>query len=339
MDPIIRTPALASEPRQLRRVTPVRPAAPLTAPASAPQTPGQTAAQVAQARAQAPVPAQPQMPAGAAKAQPAAMPAVGATQSTPAQPPASAVLAATASAAGLPPPAPQFAPLPASGLLAQPPAQETPEQAQLAAEKKQAHDAALQALASQREQLRLAQQKVNDEAAQTLAAAEQRGFQQGQEKGEAEARAQLAAQLERLGAIGQQLTQARRKVLDEAEDTLVDIAYTALCRIVGQTMASRDGLVGMVNHLLSEAREAPAFTARLHPQDAELLLSDDTDAAQLDPRLSVRADSAVKLGGCLLDSPQGTLDARLDWQLQQLAAALIQARAARPARDSQDVGI
>jgi flagellar assembly protein FliH len=187
------------------------------------------------------------------------------------------------------------------------------------------HEAALQEKDAEIARLREAAQQATLELTDAFADAEMRGMEAGAEKGERLALEQLQAQVERVKTLLFQIGQARRKVMDDAEDALVEIAFAAVCKIMGEQGASREAVLSAVRATCAATRERDDLVVRLHPEDAALLRAED-DA---EPGLRISADPSVTLGGCIVDSANGSLDARFDTQLDLLAAALKAARAQR----------
>lgn len=179
------------------------------------------------------------------------------------------------------------------------------------------------ALADQAAQLAAARRQLADEADEVKAQATLRGHAAGLEQGERAAEDAVAAQVARVSALAQALAQAKRALLEENQDMLVEIAFTATCRMLGRHAATRAGIESMVLTLIENERDLETLSVRLHPRDAGLL---GAVGARLDPRIRIEADAGVELGGCLVDSARGTLDARLERQLQYLRAALTAVR-------------
>ncbi|HZV66977.1 MAG TPA: FliH/SctL family protein [Telluria sp.] len=174
----------------------------------------------------------------------------------------------------------------------------------------------------------LAQQRqaARDELAAALADAERRGFAVGEQKGETAAREDLQYQVDRVKTLANQLVHARAKVLEDAEDGMVEIAFAAVCRLLGDEGSTREAMLRMVRHAAAGVREREQLTIRLHPADVLLL---ELGAHGPEAELSLRADADVALGGCIVDSSSGALDARLETQLAQLAESLLAVRAQR----------
>lgn len=188
-------------------------------------------------------------------------------------------------------------------------------------------------LEAQRKADQLKAQKLEDDAARkeaeaqagqaAFAEAERRGYASGAAKGAAEAAEALREQVERVAAIAAALSQSKVKVLEDAHDMVVEIAFAAVCRMLGQHAARRDVVAAMVEELTAAARSAGPLCVRLHAHDLALLQGGDV---LLDARVSLQADASVKIGGCMLDSSSGTLDARLETQLARLRDVMLQVR-------------
>ncbi|HYD78319.1 MAG TPA: FliH/SctL family protein [Paucimonas sp.] len=162
--------------------------------------------------------------------------------------------------------------------------------------------------------------------------AEQRGYAEGLAKAEESAREAISEQIGRFVSIAAQLADAKTSVLEGAEDMLVEIVYAAVCRMVGAGLASRNGAAGMVKHVLAGLQRRDSLIIRLHPHDVTLMQTalGDRDALPVLPADTVlRADPDIELGGCIVESAAGTLDARLEMQLQRLREALLEARRLR----------
>lgn len=188
----------------------------------------------------------------------------------------------------------------------------------------EAEFAALRLKAAQ--ELASARAEAEQELASAHADAERRGYAAGEEKGERAATELMQAQIDRFKSLASQLNLSKLKVLDDAEDAVVEIAFAAICRVLGGHAASRDTVLGIVREAAAAVRDREQVLVRLHHEDLSLL-SDYGDVPELDVRLV--ADQTVRLGGCIVDSSTGSLDARIETQVARLGEALRAARAAR----------
>ena len=159
--------------------------------------------------------------------------------------------------------------------------------------------------------------------------AEQQGFQAGLERAETTAREAVAAQAQRLATAAAQLQQHMTAATEAAEDLIVETVFAATCRILGEAAASPQAVRRLVLHVLRQVRERSALRVKLHPDDLALLREKASEPALASGGVVFEGDAALVAGGCVVDTGAGTLDARLDRQLERLRDVLLEARRAR----------
>jgi flagellar assembly protein FliH len=193
---------------------------------------------------------------------------------------------------------------------------------------------------------------------QGLAAASQEalqaGFEEGRQRGLAEGRAQAAeeaqrhlqalqqeaaSRLQRIDALqaawAQQLREQLAQRLVAAEDDMVALCHEVVCRLFGTAaldprMAAQSVRASVATWLEATGAEAAQLTVRVHPDDLAMLQADGELAAWLE-RQGLRGvhwqpDAEVAWGGCVLRSPQGLLDARLETQFAAVHALMRERR-------------
>lgn len=153
-------------------------------------------------------------------------------------------------------------------------------------------------------------------------------YREGLAQGQQEGRREWEEQVGRLGALIDGLQELRAEILDQAEDKIVELVFEALSRILGSALTHRDGVAAVVRQALATVREQDrVVTIRLAPADFELLGGTDESAPKaFRPGTAIVADPRVHVGGCLLDTPQGSIDGRLEIQLERLKNAILEAR-------------
>jgi flagellar assembly protein FliH len=149
------------------------------------------------------------------------------------------------------------------------------------------------------------------------------GYRDGFAAGNAEGRAALDAQAEDLRAAASAVREAVRQAVAGQEDALVEMAFTAVCRVLGEAAVTQEGVRGAVRQAMREVQSRERLVLRVPPHAYRCLTEDVTfqeSGAEILP------DERVGPAGCLIETAGGTLDARLEVQLQQLAVALAAAR-------------
>jgi flagellar assembly protein FliH len=183
-----------------------------------------------------------------------------------------------------------------------------------------------QEFAQQSAQDLLVRQQQEAELIQVRVAAERLGYATGLAEGERAAHHLITEEVARFAAITGQLHQARLDIVNGAEDIMVDIVYSALCRLIGESVGQRSAVIGMLKQVLSQFREHEPLIVRLHPQDMALVQQVLPELGINTEQTQMRADTTLNMGGCMVESTVGTLDARLDTQLSRLREALLLAR-------------
>ena len=138
----------------------------------------------------------------------------------------------------------------------------------------------------------------------------------------AEAVLPLQAQHERLQKIAQGAQESMATLLAAAEDDMVALCYETLCRLIGASAVGPEAVRAQLARLAA-LHGGTDLVLHVHPQDAELLERGPAGA------FTWVADIEVGLGGCILKSSRGALDARLETMLSACKATLLEARARR----------
>lgn len=200
-------------------------------------------------------------------------------------------------------------------------------------------------------------------------AIQRRAFEQGQEEGrqrgladgqvagrqlvEREAHAAQEAVAARIAQLDRLLTSLPAELvrrLEVVEDDMVALCHAAVCRILGEELVTPEGVVHQVRQAIRETgasalgRVHGQIAIHVHPRDLATLEADAALAAWLRQHASAGAvhwvaDERVKLGGCLVRSAEGSLDARLETQLAALHRLFVEKQGdeSTPApRHSQD---
>jgi flagellar biosynthesis/type III secretory pathway protein FliH len=158
-----------------------------------------------------------------------------------------------------------------------------------------------------------------------VAKAEAQGYADGAKRGEAEGRAVLEREASRLRGVIDDLQHARQSMLEGAEDMLVEIVFAAVARLVGHPAGGREAALHAIQASARALGADDALTVLVHPADLDFLKE---QAGTMD-NVVLRASPVVELGGCMIDGAGGTLDARLETQLERLRQTLVDARALR----------
>ncbi|MFZ6765882.1 FliH/SctL family protein [Undibacterium sp. Di26W] len=174
----------------------------------------------------------------------------------------------------------------------------------------------------------LAQIKDEAEAARELG--RQRGLREGRQAGLEEAKSEFAAEFSRIKSMTEKLPMAIETGIKGIEDLAVAVVFESVCKILGDTVVSQDGVKAIVRQVAQRVSIREKLVIRLNPSDFKILESggilESTLPAPTLEQISWIADSDIALGGCILETAVGDLDARLETQLENLRMTLLSAR-------------
>lgn len=159
--------------------------------------------------------------------------------------------------------------------------------------------------------------------------AEQEGYQQGLSRGKAESERTREAQKQRFDELLAAIEAERNRYLNRLEDGVPEVVMEAMARLLGRALASPAGTIASIREIIqTHCASQSSLVVRIAPSDFAFLGEAGVAAigAGLRSSIQVESDERVQLGGCLIETPAGNLDARLEVQLERLKQAILDAR-------------
>ena len=160
------------------------------------------------------------------------------------------------------------------------------------------------------------------------------GRAEGQRDGLVLARGELADQM---GLLQQALAASkaiRDRLLWAAEGEMIELVLTATRTVVGEYARLDPALaVETVERALERAGSQNVVAIRIHPDRHDVVEAHLTELHGAPPPFEVRADGTIGIGGCVIDTAAGQVDARLDIQLDEVARLL---REVLPVQDDHE---
>jgi flagellar assembly protein FliH len=165
------------------------------------------------------------------------------------------------------------------------------------------------------------------EAAEAATAIRHEAYADGRELGHRDgvaiARAELADELALLQrALGESKV-IRDRLLWAAEHEIIELVLAAARTVVGEHARLDPALtVDVVERALQRAGSQNVVSIRVHPDRRESVAARIAELRSTPVEFEVRGDGSVEVGGCVIDTRAGQIDARLDVQLDEVARAL-----------------
>ena len=165
--------------------------------------------------------------------------------------------------------------------------------------------------------------QAEENAAMIEAAARDRGMQEAQAQIAAETAAQLDEMREQMTATINQIAGLQNEIAARAEVDLVDFALEIARKIVGREVTiDREIAVALVKVSLRKLHDRSIAEVHLHPEDYEYVQA-HREKLGFKGTLDLVADSSISLGGCLIHTETGDIDARIESQFDEIAHGLL----------------
>lgn len=175
-----------------------------------------------------------------------------------------------------------------------------------------AQQAAAQMVAEAERQARAILDNAEEEAQAAIAAARERGDEEG--KASAAEVQQLAERLE-------------LSLSENLEQEALECAVDACKELISLELKNRPRtIVDIATKALGAAKHQREIYVRAHPHDAALLRESKRqllDSLSRARDLDIREDIALTIGGCMIETEIGLIDARIETQLSTLTKRLL----------------
>lgn len=158
----------------------------------------------------------------------------------------------------------------------------------------------------------------------------EKGFAEGQVRGEAAGLEQARGAIAGAAEQASQIMALARRQADEAfagaERQVVELALAVASKVLAREVAENPTVIlPIVKAALEKVQDQEQITIRVNPECYELVLAARSELQAGLARaasVAVLADAALKGGDCIVETPYGTVDARIDTQLELVKAAL-----------------
>lgn len=149
-----------------------------------------------------------------------------------------------------------------------------------------------------------------------------RQYRLGNEEGREQAEKGLANVFKALRQGVADLAGLRDKVLRDSEEDLLKLAIMIARKVIQQEVSQAPKILGnIVSAAISDCSQLERITIRLNPSDYAVVAADRKGFFGTlcpDTQLILSPDETISHGGCVIDTTTGTIDARIETQLDEI---------------------
>lgn len=162
--------------------------------------------------------------------------------------------------------------------------------------------------------------KLHDLEAQT-STVRREAYEAGQRQGEQQARAELQPVLERLNGSLAEILGMRSDLRQRAEKDVVQLALLIARRVLHRQLSvDADALTAIARVVFDRLTRSESYRVTVHPQFAAAITA--ALSGSQSARVHIDPDPACTLGTLIVHSAEGTTDASIDTQLEEISRGL-----------------
>lgn len=158
----------------------------------------------------------------------------------------------------------------------------------------------------------------------------EQAYGKGFEEGKKQAERGLSSVFKALREAVEEVSGLREQILRDCEDDLLKLAVMVARKVIHQEIATdRLILAKIVAAAVNSASERDEVVIRLNPEDHRLVAAHKhlyLNGFSGERVLELKADDSVTLGGCIVDTAMGEIDARADSQVDEIFRRLLEER-------------
>jgi len=157
---------------------------------------------------------------------------------------------------------------------------------------------------------------------------EEEAYAKGWQEGTKAAREEYEAKLREADVMLEKAQEEKWQVVAGSEEEIVRLAVAVARKVINREMETNPEIVvDMVKRAIQKATDREELTVRVNPDNLDVTINARDDISQQVKgirKLKVLADPAIAPGGCVVESHNGTVDARIERQMNEIEQALME---------------
>ena len=167
------------------------------------------------------------------------------------------------------------------------------------------------------------------ESASIRESARAQGHSEGHAAGYAEGLKRAAPVIDSFSSLVKSLTNARDEFYSNSESEMVELVINVAEMALGDQIEKNPGLIRhVIKSAVLKLQSREQMTIRVNPMDiseAEKVRPEISKEVEDIEKVSFKGDPLISRGGCVLETNMGSIDARVETQLEAMREALLAA--------------
>ena len=150
-----------------------------------------------------------------------------------------------------------------------------------------------------------------------------RGFNKGEKAGFKSGQEKIESLLKNLQNIMAELTSLRKQIFIDSEKEIVELALAIARRIIcHEVKLNKNTVIDVTREALKRVEDHENIRIKMGPEDFECFESTDPNLICDNDNVTFEVQEAISSGGCVIETDAGSIDARIEKQLQAVETAL-----------------
>ncbi|MCK5145296.1 hypothetical protein KAR48_00995 [bacterium] len=158
-------------------------------------------------------------------------------------------------------------------------------------------------------------------------AAYKNGIEDGTEMGLEQGRQEIKVVMEQLGELTRELEIYRSSLIREVDEIVTQLSLSIVKVLIQRTVTEDPELIkDVVKEALRQVEDRRRIVVKVHPEDWTAIKTFEPEireAMHSIREIEIKEDAQIRRGGCLIESDSGIVDARIDTQIEEIAAGLL----------------
>jgi flagellar assembly protein FliH len=158
----------------------------------------------------------------------------------------------------------------------------------------------------------------------------QEGFELGRKDSENELKQQYREKMEQIQALLQQAYIQKENIIAESEPFLLELSTVIASQIVKQELNDYpEKFVELIKQHILRVKEKESITVCVHPNDFDLIQAERSHLVAMvngDTEIKIIPDHSVSPKGCIIRTAYGSVDARIDTQIEEIKKVILEVR-------------